>query len=99
MRYDYAKPTDPDEEASKPVLYDQWTQYVVASELRNAVRLARSVHILILSVHVLVLSVHVLTLSVQVRLARSAAAVTASPLVSVLRSMVGSGAEAEGFMS
>eukprot|EP00966_Prymnesium_polylepis_P037751 876404-Prymnesium_polylepis.1 len=34
---EYAKPTDPKEEPSKPLHFDQWTQYIVASELRNAV--------------------------------------------------------------
>jgi len=38
MRMDYAKPADPKEEQSKPLHFDQWTQYVVASELRNAVQ-------------------------------------------------------------
>merc|ERR1711871_1483796 len=34
----YADPTDPDEEPCKPVNFEQWTQYVLASELRSAVR-------------------------------------------------------------
>ena len=38
MRMEYAKPTDPKEDESKPLLFDQWTQYIVASELRDAVR-------------------------------------------------------------
>ena len=38
IRMDYAKPVDPKEEQSKPLHFDQWTQYVVASELRDAVR-------------------------------------------------------------
>jgi len=37
MRMEYAKPADPKEEPSKPLHFDQWTQYIVASELRNAV--------------------------------------------------------------
>uniref|UniRef100_A0A7S3AJX4 USP domain-containing protein n=1 Tax=Haptolina ericina TaxID=156174 RepID=A0A7S3AJX4_9EUKA len=40
MRMDYAKPADPKEEQSKPLHFDQWTQYVVASELRDAVQKA-----------------------------------------------------------
>ena len=38
MRMTYADPTDPTEEPSKPVNFEQWTQYVLASELRGAVR-------------------------------------------------------------
>ncbi len=38
MRMEYCRPNDPKEEHSKPVTYDQWTQYVVASELRKHVR-------------------------------------------------------------
>ena len=34
----YAGSSDPREEASKPVDFEQWTQYVLASELRAAVR-------------------------------------------------------------
>lgn len=37
MLMEYAKPADPKEEPSKPLQFDQWTQYIVASELRNAV--------------------------------------------------------------
>jgi hypothetical protein len=42
MRMEYSKPADPQEEQCKPVLFDQWTQYIVASELRDAVREARA---------------------------------------------------------
>ena len=38
MRMEYCRPSDPKEEHSKPVTFDQWTQYVVASELRKHVR-------------------------------------------------------------
>ena len=38
MRMEYCRPSDPKEEHSKPVTFDQWTQYVVASELRKQVR-------------------------------------------------------------
>jgi len=38
MRMEYALPSDPKEEPSKPIMFDQWTQYVVASELRKAVQ-------------------------------------------------------------
>jgi len=38
MRMEYCRPSDPNEEHSKPVTFDQWTQYVVASELRKHVR-------------------------------------------------------------
>jgi len=43
MRMEYAKPADPKEEPSKPLHFDQWTQYIVASELRNAVHEAADV--------------------------------------------------------
>ncbi|KAL3921609.1 MAG: hypothetical protein SGPRY_004842, partial [Prymnesium sp.] len=43
MRMEYAKPADPKEEPSKPLQFDQWTQYIVASELRNAVHEAADV--------------------------------------------------------
>ena len=42
MRMEYCRPSDPKEEHSKPVTFDQWTQYVVASELRKQVREAES---------------------------------------------------------
>lgn len=42
MRMEYSKPADPQEEQCKPFLFDQWTQYIVASELRDAVREARA---------------------------------------------------------
>ena len=38
MRMTYAESSDPKEEPSKPVDFEQWTQYVLASELRAAVR-------------------------------------------------------------
>lgn len=38
MRMEYSRPSNPKEEHSKPVNFDQWTQYVVASELRKQVR-------------------------------------------------------------
>jgi len=38
MRMSYADPIDPTEEPSKPMNFEQWTQYVLASELRSAVR-------------------------------------------------------------
>lgn len=44
MRMVYAQPADPKEERSRPVDFEQWTQYVLASELRNAVRDAAANH-------------------------------------------------------
>lgn len=38
MRMEYSRPSNPQDERSKPVTFDQWTQYVVASELRRQVR-------------------------------------------------------------
>ena len=38
MRLEFGKPADPNEEQSKPILFDQWTQYVNAWELREVVR-------------------------------------------------------------